>query len=957
MNQSEQRKAAKAFAAFWQGKGDEVSDTQAFWLSLLRDVLDASHPEKQVQFEKRVKLENTAFIDAFIPSTRVLIEQKSIAKSLTEKIPQSDGTKLTPFEQAKRYAGELPFNEHPRWIVTCNFREFRIHDMNQPKAAPEVLLLEDLEKECHRLAFLVDSTNETVQKEADITAYALKAGELVGKLYDVLLAQYLKTRGEDQKDKPELLASLNRLCVRLVFCLYAEDAGIFGRKNQFYDYLNTRRKIGRDALKNLFRILDIPEKDRVPDEDEDLLAFPYVNGGLFADAGNDSIPRLDESIIDLLLDKASISFEWSDISPTIFGAVFESTLNQKTRREGGMHYTAITNIHRVTEPLFLNDLRSELAEIKALKTPKAIEQRCNAFRLKLSQLTFLDPACGSGNFLTQTYLDLRELENEALRLHLASRGRQGQQSFDIEGINPISVSIAQFYGIEINDFAVSVAKTALWIAESQMMRKMEDIVQAPLDFLPLKSYNNIMEGNALRMDWNSLIAKEKLHYIIGNPPFSGARKMSGKNKADLLAVFGDDWRNAGDLDFVCAWFKKAAEMMQGTAIKAGLVATNSICQGSHVANLWEPLMTQYGVHIRYAWRTFIWDSDAADKAHVYCVIVGFSHEKPRTVQVCEVGREADKTTTVSHLNGYLVEEDDIAVKPNKPLWEVPEIGMGNQPIDGGNYLFKEDEMQSFLAKEPQAEKLFRPWLGADEFINGNKRWCLWLGDLEPPDLLKLPECLKRVEAVKKFRSESKRASTKKLANRPTHFQTENMPKGSSVLIPETSSENRKYIPIGFVEPHTLCSNAVRLIPDATLYHFGVLTSIVHMAWVRAVAGRLKGDYRYSKDIVYNGFPWPEPSESQRAAIEKTAQQILDARAHYPNNSMAQLYGQHMHLFTDLVTAHEANDKAVKAAYGFAPDADEPTMVAELLRRYQAKVHEDELKLQQEAKAKKRKPRQ
>ena len=955
MNQVEQRKAAKAFAAFWQGRGDEVSDTQPFWLSLLRDVLGETHPEQVIQFEKRVKLENTAFIDGYLPSTRVLIEQKSLAKSLTEKIPQSDGANLTPFEQAKRYANELPYDERPRWIVTCNFAGFHIHDMNQPKAEPEILLLKDLEKEYHRLAFLVDSQNATVQKEADITAYALKAGELVGKLYDALLAQYLKTRGEDQKDNPELLAALNRLCVRLVFCLYAEDAGIFGRKNQFYDYLNARRKTGRDALMNLFRILDIPERERVPDEDEDLLAFPYVNGGLFAAAGNDSIPRLDESIIDLLLNEASISFEWSGISPTIFGAVFESTLNQETRRKGGMHYTSITNIHRVTEPLFLNELRAELAEIKTYKAPNKIEQLCNAFRLKLAGLTFLDPACGSGNFLTQTYLDLRELENEALRLHLESKGRSGQQSFDIEGMNPISVSIGQFYGIEINDFAVSVAKTALWIAESQMMRKTEDIVQAPLDFLPLKSYNNIIEGNALRMDWTEVVPKADLHYIIGNPPFSGARLMSAENKADLLAVFGDKWRNAGDLDFVCAWFKLAAEMMQGTAIKAGLVATNSICQGGHVANLWEPLMAQYGVHIHYAWRTFIWDSEASDKAHVYCVIVGFSHEKPTNVQVHEVGEETDKVTTVDHLNGYLVEGDDIFVRPrNKPLWDVPEIGIGNKPIDGGNYLFKQDEMEAFIAKEPESERLFHPWLGADEFIKGKKRWCLWLGDTPAPELMKLPECRKRIEAVKQYRLASTSAGTRKLAAKPKRFHVENMPKTNFLVIPQVSSENRKYIPIGFMNPKVLCSDKVRLMPDATLYHFGVLTSIVHMAWMRTVTGRLKGDYSYSVDIVYNAFPWSEPTEQQKAAVEKTAQKILDARAKYPENTMAQLYGQHMSLFEDLVVAHEANDKAVKAAYGFAPDADEPTMVAELLRRYQAKVQEDELKLQQAIKAKKRK---
>ncbi len=933
-----QRQAAERFVQKWQGaEGYEKGEDSIFWTELLHDVYGVTDVSQFVEFQKPVELERGkdgkktrwGYIDTYIPSTRVLIEQKSATKKLDAKKGQSDDSLLTPFEQAQRYSNRLPLSQHAKWIITCNFRQFQLYWMEKPNDPPIEFSLSDLADPRYftLLNLLVEDRNERPRIEEEIS---IEAGEIVGKLYDGLLAQY------EDRDNPsaETYRSLNILCVRLVFCLYAEDVELFEEHQRFHRYIQSFRPAQvNGALQRLFDVLDTPIEDREKYLDPELAGFPYVNGGLFSKDIKIAIPLFTEELVHLLMDEASAGIDWSKIDPTIFGAVFESTLNAETRRQGGMHYTSVENIRKVICPLFLDALWEEFDQLKRDQKASTRKRIANLkqFQQKLGSLTFLDPACASGNFLTQTYLELRRLENEVLRIT-----ERGQVSFGFTVKDLIKVSISQFYGIEINDFAVSVAQTALWIAESQMFQKTADIVQVVDDFLPLKTYSNIVEDNALRRDWNTLVPKEKLDYIIGNPPFSGARLMTANNKADLLAVFGNQWRNAGDLDFVCAWFKLAAEMMQGTAIKAGLVATNSICQGTHVANLWEPLMTQYGIHIRYAWRTFIWDSEASDKAHVYCVIVGFSHEKPETVKVFD----GDKVATVSHLNGYLVEGEDFFVRSrSKPLYDVPEIGIGNKPIDGGNYLFKKEEMEAFIAKEPQSEKLFRPWLGADEFIKGNRRWCLWLGDTSASELMKLPECLKRIEAVKQYRLASTSVGTRKLATKPTRFHVENMPKTNFLVIPEISSENRKYIPIGFLTPEVFCSNRVRLIPDASLYHFGVLTSVVHMAWMRAVAGRLEMRYVYSVDLVYNCFPWPEPTDQQKAMIEKSAQQILDARAHYPDNTMAQLYGQHMGLFTDLVEAHDANDKAVKAAYGFAPDTDEPTMVAELLRRYQAKLAE------------------
>lgn len=912
MTDAQRRTAAKEFAAQWAGKGYEKGQSQPFWLSLLRDVYGVEHPETFITFEDQVALDHTSFIDGFIPATHVLIEQKSLGKDLNKPIRQSDGTLLSPFQQAKRYSAELPYSQRPRWIVTCNFSQFYVYDMERPTGEPEIIELEDLEREHYRLQFLVDTGDTNIHKEMEVS---LEAGRIVGVLYDALLAQYKDPECE------ETLKHLNALCVRLVFCLYAEDAGIFGSRNMFHNYLQHHTADARRALMDLFEVLNTKPEDRDPYLEEDLAAFPYVNGGLFAEKS--VIPRLDETIVDLILHKASEDFDWSVISPTIFGAVFESTLNPDTRRKGGMHYTSIENIHKVIDPLFLDSLRDELAQIQEITVEKTRMAKLKAFQAKLAGLTFLDPACGSGNFLTETYLSLRRMENEVIgALH------HDQITLDMD--NPIQVSINQFYGIEINDFAVTVARTALWIAESQMMKETEDVVHMSLDFLPLKTNASIVEGNALRLDWESVVPKDRLDYIMGNPPFVGARLMDTAQKDDLNLIF-QGWKNAGNLDYVCCWYKKAADLMTGTEIRSALVSTNSVSQGEAVANLWKPLF-ESGVHIDFAHRTFRWDSEAKIKAHVHCVIIGFSiapNDKPKLLF------SSDRPQKVQNINGYLLDAENIFVESrNKPLCDVPEIGIGNKPIDGGNYLFTQQEMLDFVKKEPAAEKWFKPWYGSQEFINRKPRYCLWLGNCPPHELRKMPECMARVEAVRNVRLASKSAGTVKLADTPTRFHVENMPKGTYVVVPEVSSERRRYVPMGYMDDSVLCSNKVRLMPNATLYHFGILTSNVHMAWMRAVCGRLKSDYDYSIKIVYNNFPWPTPTEAQKAKIEQTAQGILDARALYPDCSLADLYDE-VTMPPELRKAHQQNDRAVMQAYGFdVKTTTESSCVAELMKMYQ-----------------------
>ncbi len=929
MTIQEQRAAAEAFAQEWAARpGDEDQETQQFWTQLLREVYGVHKPEAYVNFEKKVKARDgrsTKKIDVYLPDTRVLIEQKSSSKEL-ERVQGGGYGDITPYQQAAQYNELLGLREKARWIVTCNFREIRVHDMNRDtepeRAEPAaVVRLEDLPKRYADLSFLVDISVKAIAREQE--EISAQATEHVSRLYNALQAEY------EDPESPETFKHLNRLCVRLVFCYFAEDAGIFA-PNQLTHYLARRRDDPdevREDLLRAFAVMDTPYEQRDKYMKQALRDFPYVNGGLFSGASQTEVPRFTPAIVDILI-RTGEEFDWSAISPTVFGAMFESTLNPETRHAGGMHYTSTENIHKVIDPLFLDDLRAELDDI--LRRRASAQDRRRAlqdFQAKLASLTFLDPACGSGNFLTETYLSLRELENQAIA---AGYGHEGREL----ALDLIRVNISQFYGIEINDFAVAVAKTALWIAESQMLEKTKKIVYGLREeVLPLKSYHNIVEGNALRLDWESVIPREKLNYIIGNPPFLGARVMSKEQKADLMEVWGD-LKNVGNLDFVTGWYRKAASMMKGTDIRAALVSSNSITQGEQVAIMWPPLIEE-GMQIDFAYRTFRWDNEAKGTAAVHCVVIGFSYIRREDKKMLYVTPPCSTSPLIcNHINPYLLEGPDVFIPSRQhPISNVPEIGIGNQPIDDGNYLFKEDEKDEFLRKEPQSAPYFYRWLGADELIKGKVRYCLYLGKCPPNVLRNMPLALQRIENVRQFRQRSKRSSTLKLAGSPTSFQVTNIPQGNYLIIPRVSSERRIYVPMGLEAPTAMASDSVHILPEISTYHFGILTSIVHNAWMRTVAGRLEMRYRYSKDIVYNNFPWPEADEAQQAAIGALGQAVLDARALYPECSLADLYDP-LSMPPELLKAHRALDRAVLKLYGLKPSASEPEMVAELFRRYQ-----------------------
>lgn len=923
MTDINQRNAAKEFVNLWKGKGDEKQETQQFWSDLLHRVFGITNFSSRVQFEKRVPLLHTSFIDVFIPETKVIVEQKSIDVDLYKRKKQSDGTELNPYEQAQRYGSKLPYSERPRWIVTCNFQKFVIYDMDKvrPEEHSVEILLEELPEKYYLLNFLIDPDVKKITVEQQLS---VKAGELVGKLYDLMLPQY-----KDQT-ADSTLQSLNKFCVRIVFCLYAEDALLFGPKgSEFHDYLSSflienRRK----ALISLFRILDTKEEFRDPYEEQKLLDFPYVNGGLFA--GDIEIPQLTNEIYQLILEEMSERLDWSKISPTIFGAVFESTLNPETRRKGGMHYTSIENIHKVIDPLFLDDLQTEFDNI--LHDPKLTKNKriaaLESFHDRLLQLQFLDPACGSGNFLTETFLCLRRLENKVIEQLL-----HGQQLLDFA-----KVSIGQFAGIEINDFAVTVAKTALWIAESQMIKETEDILKQPIGFFPLKTDAKIVEGNALRMDWNDVVSKHTLTYIMGNPPFIGYSLQNREQKADMLSLYkdvsGKPYKKAGKIDYVNAWYFKAAELIQGTNIKVAFVSTNSITQGEQVADAWKPLYENFKIHIDFAYKTFKWGNEATDQAAVQVVIIGFS------TRVNNLGKKLyseNNVEIVDKINPYLMNSDTIFIEGrSKALCTVPEITKGFQATDNGYLILNEIEKNELLQKESNAEKWIRPYSMGLEFIRKIPRYCLWLVDITPTELQKLPMIKQRVIACKEWRSSATHTGDAyKLRDIPHLFrpckQFKDVP---YIAIPLVSSENRKYVPMGFIDNGMIPGNNLFGVFNASLYHFGVLTSNVHMAWMRAIGGRLEMRYRYSINIVYNNFPWPKPTDQQKERIEKTAQAILDARANYPDSSLADLYDETL-MPADLRKAHKANDRAVMEAYGmWGKVENESECVAWLFRMYE-----------------------
>lgn len=939
------KKEAKEFVKRWKkrlgaipaGSNNEQQDTQKFWVDLLINVLGipSNTIDSFVDFERKVRGRR---IDVFVSDHNFLCEQKSWGIDLDKPEPRNGGME-TPLQQAMWYARHLSYSERPRWVMTCNFGTFRLYDLDneRPEDTVQEFSLEELPDSLYLLSFLTSNETSRLHKEQQLS---IEAGAYVSRLYDALAKQYHHIEEKDERAQEEQ-RSLNVLITRIIFLLYAEDADLLQSHQAFGRYCEGAPAKLRRKLVDLFETIDTPLEQRDEYMDEDLAAFPYVNGGLFADSSI-IVPQMTSEILEAITD-ASQDFDWREISGVIFGGVFEGTLNPETRHAGGMHYTSVENIERCLKPLFLDELWDELHEAEGERTAAKRKQALARLHDKVASITIGDPACGSGNFLTEAYRQLRTIENRIIEDELSEEtGNAGQTSLVIAQDSPVRVSLDQLYGIEINDFAVSVAKTALWITEEQMLRKTQEIyVGYDFDFLPLRSLSNLHEGNALKTDWSEVFPDD-LTYLVGNPPFLGARNQSKEQKAELLEVF-DGAKNAGNIDYCGAWYMKAARFTQGKRTRCALVSTNSICQGEQVANLWKPLH-DLGIHIDFAHNTFRWDNEAADKAHVFCVIVGFSRENcEKRLYVHDTPDAAEVKKAAKSINAYLSDAPDAFIwNRNKPICDVPKIGIGNKPIDGGFYLFADEEKTDFLNKEPGAESYFHRWIGSREFLHGESRWCLYLGDAAFAELKELPRCRERIEAVREYRLASKSAPTRKLADRPAHFHVENMPKGNSIVVPKVSSERRRYIPMGFVGPETLCSDLVFLIPNASLYHFGVLQSQFHNAWMRTVAGRLKSDYRYSGGIVYNDFVWPEPTVSQREEVERCAQAVLDARDAQEGATLADMYDpKNETFFPELMAAHRALDAAVEAAYGVDFGGDEERIVAHLFNLYAKKVGDSE----------------
>ena len=897
LSQNEISARAAKFADDWKDTVREEAEAQSFLIDFFH-VLGVSRKRVAI-FEHKVKCADggSGYIDLFWKG-HILIEMKTRGKDLSKA-----------YEQAKRYADSLAHHELPKAILVCDFENWHFYDLGKD-GQPTTFSLSELPQYIHLFHFLAGYEQREYQEEDPVN---VQAAELLGKLHDRLKA--IGYIGHP----------LEVYLVRLLFCLFAEDTGIF-RKDSFRSYvLNCTAEDGRDLaplLAQLFQVLNTPEKKRLCTRDASVTEFPYVNGGLFAEFL--PMPAFDSDMRQAVLDCCAL--DWSRISPAIFGSMFQSVMNAEERRALGAHYTSERNILKLINPLFMDGLREEFESIQHDKSNRKAS-RLQAFHKKLTELNFLDPACGCGNFLVVAYRELRRLELSVIaeREKLEASGTGWMLSAN----DVCLVNVNQFYGIEIEEFPAQIAQVAMWLMDHQMNIEVGNYFGEAFARIPLTASATIVCGNALQLDWESVVPKEKLSYILGNPPFIGARYMNSAQKDDLMQVFSKV-KNAGDLDFVAAWYKKAADYMEETSIETALVSTNSIAQGQSVAILWKHILQDLDCTINFAYRTFKWSNEARGNAAVHCVIVGFSRNKERNQKI--IVNEQDLVIKASHINGYLVDAADIFIENRtKPICSVPEMGIGNKPIDGGNYLFTEEEKNAFIAIEPAAKEYFMPWLGSQELINGLVRYCLWLGNCSPSELKQMPEAMKRVEAVRKFRQESKSAPTRAIADKPRRFHVENMPQGSYIAVPEVSSERRRYIPMGFLDEKTLCSNLLKLIPGATLYHFGVLTSTMHMAWTRAVCGRLKSDYRYSNKIVYNNYPWPETSAAQQEKIAELAQGVLNARALYPNCTLAELYDPNL-MPDELTDAHRKLDAAVEKAYGrrFADDAER---VAFLFEKY------------------------
>lgn len=890
---NEIRDRALTFSREWADEKCENAEAKSFWDGFF-NVFGVTR-RRVASFETPVKKGDGhgGFIDLLWKGV-LLVEHKSRGKDLERAA-----------RQAFDYFPGLKERDLPRYVLVSDFARCRLFDLdsNEQHDFP----LAELPAHIQLFGFIAGYQTRSFGQQDPVNVLA---AEKLGKLHD-----QFKTTGYDGH-------ALEILLVRTLFCLFAEDTALFERRS-FQDYLEQRTsEDGSDLamhLAQLFQILDTPPEKRLRTLDEQLAAFPYVNGQLFAERL--PIAACDRAMRETLLDCCAL--DWSRISPAIFGSLFQSIMDTTARRNLGAHYTSETNILKLISPLFLDELKSEFQRVKRNRN------QLFDFLKKLSRLTFFDPACGCGNFLVIAYRELRLLELEVLR-----QVRQTDQML-LDVFELIGVNVDQFHGIEIEEWPARIAEVALWLTDHQMNLKVSEEFGLYFARLPLKKAPHIVHGNALQVDWKEVIAPERLSYLLGNPPFIGSKFLDDVQRAEVAAVFLDV-KGAGVLDYVACWYRKAAEYMtENPLIRTAFVSTNSITQGEQVGVLWPDLFRR-GIRIHFAHRTFQWNSEARGKAAVHCVIVGFGLGEiaEKWLFDYDTPRSEPHAVKASNINAYLVDGPDVVLQNRStPLCFVPEIGIGNKPIDGGNYLFTTEEKVAFLLKEPASVKWFRRWLGSDEFINGFERWCLWLGNCPPEELRKLPEALKRVEAVKTFRLASKSAPTRKLAETPTRFHVENMPSENFLIIPEVSSERRPFIPIGFMSPETLCSNLVKIFPNATPYHFSILSSTMHMAWVRAVCGRLKSDYRYSSGIVYNNFPWPNPSEKQQTAIEAAAQGVLDARAHFPTATLADLYDP-LTMPPELVKAHQTLDRVVDAAYGKTVFKSEAERVAFLFERYQ-----------------------
>lgn len=923
------KRDAEEFARKWAGRGDENQETQLYWIDLFQNVLGLEDALERLKFEEPVVTDSgskhAGYIDVLIPSASALVEQKSRGVDL-DKPEERQGRMVTPAEQGRGYAVGLPLSRQPRYVITCNFSTIRVYDRNTDPLcthAPQLQIeLTDLPKNVAALQFL-KGAGEAPASVA--RAVSVEAGRIMGQIHNEIAPLY------HDPDSEESHHALSVLCTRIMFLMFCEDAGLID-PGLFQRYIAANNAPHlRRALLDLFAWLDTDDEARKDEYPDELLArFPYMNGGLFRE--HIAIPQLTESVRYEILVSGCQEFDWSGVDPTVFGSIFEGALSHDTRRAGGMHYTSPENIHKVIDPLFLDDLKAELDDILAKQNPSARTRALRAYHEKIGGLTFLDPACGSGNFLTETYVCLRRLENRVLM----ELQKDGQTSLAFEDVaeSPVKVTLANFHGIEINDFACCVARTALWIAEKQADINTSKVVQRVYDELPLREYDTVRKGNALRIDWNDVIPAEKCDYVMGNPPFIGHQWRSKSQQNDMGEVFGK-LRGAGKLDYVCAWFEKAARYMRDADIKAAFVATNSICQGESVGILWRRI-TDLGMSIDFAWRPFVWNSEADDEAHVHVVITGFSR-KGAGATIFSEGLDPRR---VDHINGYLSAAPDVFIENRgRPVNAgVPEMTKGSQPTDGGNLILSGEERAALLAKYPDLNEVIRPYIGGREFLNGGDRWCLWF-DGANLSQYSYPEIAERLRAVVKTRSASPTASVRKAAAIPQLFTQIRQPKTDYLALPVVSSGRRKYLSIGYMSCEIIASDQLRFIPTDSMYVFGLLSSAMHAAWMRVVAGRLKSDYRYSPS-VYNSFVFPDADKERRHIIERCAQAVIDARALYESKTLAELYDPAKELFyPELMKAHKALDAAVEAAYGVNFDGDEEKIVTHLFKLYAERVSE------------------